>query len=140
MILSSTAVTRLKLEWAGVVKMRHQMKTLIFVAHAGGGLAGPPLRKVIFNLPLLLAFDVLREALRKAKREKLLVCERDTLGGLMECGKHSLPWIDWPTLREGVRRRNEVAHDGKLFEQTQCLQDIASVEAQLIEWKVIDAP
>ena len=56
----------------------------------------------------------------------------------MECARDTLDWIDWKSLREGVRRRNQVAHDGELFDSTQCLQDIANVEAQLVAWGIID--
>ena len=57
----------------------------------------------------------------------------------MCCGKNFLPWIDWDALLKGVKHRNEVAHDGKLFDAAQCLQDIASVETQLLAWEIIDA-
>ncbi len=57
----------------------------------------------------------------------------------MDSAKESLPWIDWNGLREGVRRRNEVAHDGRLFDSAQAIQDFESVEAQLVAWGIIDA-
>ena len=142
MILSTNAVAELKSEWAGVVKMRDRMKTVVIVTFAGGALTGSALRDIVYNLPLLLAFDVLKQTLTKAKYEGLLKCPKKTssLGGLMKCAEHSLSiqWIDWDTLHEGKCRRNAVAHDGELFGQKQCLQDIASVEDQLRAWKIID--
>ena len=138
MILSPTAVAELRSEWTGVVKMRDRMKTVVIVTFAGGALTGSALRNIVYNLPLLLAFDVLKQALAKAIDEDLFECSKSSLGALMKCGKRSLPWIDWDTLKKGVGRRNEVAHDGKLFDGKQCLQDIASVEAQLLAWEIID--
>lgn len=139
MLLSPTAVAELRAEWIGVVQMRDRMKTLVTVTFATGALTGPALRNVVYNLPLLLAFDVLKQALAKARDESLFVCSRNQLGDLIECGKDSLPWIDWDVLREGVRRRNAVAHDGELIDGKQCLKDITSVEVQLVAWNIIDA-
>jgi hypothetical protein len=140
MILSPSTVEELRSAWTGVVQMRERMKTIVIVTFAGGALTGPTLRNVVYNLPLLLAFDVLKQVLAEARDEKLFVCSpRAQLGELMECGKESLSWIDWGNLREGVRRRNSVAHDGKLFDGKQCLQDIANVEAQLLAWEIVGA-
>lgn len=140
MVLSPTTVEELRSAWTGVVQMRERMKTIVVVTFAGGALTGSTLRDVAYNLPLLLAFDVLKQALAEAANEKLFVCSpRATLGKLMDSGKDSLSWIDWENLREGVRRRNAVAHDGVLVDGKQCLQDIDSVEAQLFAWKILSA-
>jgi len=55
----------------------------------------------------------------------------------MDCAKDSLRWIDWQEMRNGVRRRNEIAHDGVLFGSIECLKDIDQVEAQLSDWNLI---
>ncbi|MDP1670786.1 MAG: hypothetical protein Q8L63_01745 [Alphaproteobacteria bacterium] len=139
-MLSPATLEELRSAWTGVVQMRERMKTIIIVTFAGGALTGPALREVVYNLPLLLSFDVLKQALAEAGNEKLFVCSaRAPLGKLMDCGRDSLAWIDWENLREGVRRRNAIAHDGQLFDGKQCLQDIDNVEAQLIAWKILSA-
>ena len=144
MILRPSTVKEVKSAWDGVVRMRERMDHIQMMAFAGGlfggGGAGNALRDVLYNLPLLLAFDVLKQALAAARDENLFNCAaRASLGKLMKCGKDSLTWNDWKNLREGVRRRNAVAHDGELFGQKECQKDIASVEAQLIAWEIIDA-
>ncbi len=139
MIVSTAASAVLSSEWTGVIRMCDRMKLLVIATFAGGAITGTALRNVVYNLPLLLALDVLKQALVQARDEKLFACSRTQLGDLMESARDSLPWIDWKGLREGVRRRNEVAHDGKLVDSEQCIQDIASVEAQLVAWGVIDA-
>jgi hypothetical protein len=146
MKLSSATVEKLRVEWDGVVQMRTRMESIVMGTFAGGSplsgfssLAGFAVRDIVYNLPLLLAFDVLKQVLAKARDESLFVCSRNQLGDLMESGKDFLPWIDWDALREGVRRRNAVAHDGELFDGKQCLKDIGSVEAQLVAWNIIDA-
>jgi hypothetical protein len=147
MKLSSTTVEKLKSEWTGVVLMRNRMKRIVMFAFVGGSpgsgfsaLAVSAVRDIVYNLPLLLAFDVLKQALAEAKNENLFVCSgnRPGLTQLMHCGKHSLPWIDWDALLKGIQHRNAIAHDGELFDQEQCLQDIASVETQLLAWDIID--
>ena len=139
MQLDQNTLQHLKLEWAGVAKMRERMRTLVVVTFATGAITGPALASVLYNLPLLLAFDVLQQTLAKARDQNFFPCSRDQLGVLMECAKDCLPWNDWPGLRDGVRRRNQVAHDGQLFSAEQCLLDVANIENQLVSWAVIDA-
>jgi hypothetical protein len=62
------------------------------------------------------------------------------LRALLKAARTSLPWLDWEALRDGVRRRNEIAHEGALFGSDVCLADIMQIERQLAAWKVIDAP
>ena len=138
MIVNTSSIPDLQVEWDGVIQMRERMKSLVVVTFANGAITAPALAKVVYNLPLLLAFDVLKQALQQAKLDGRFSCPRDQLGVLMDHAKPTLPWIDWDRLREGVRRRNGVAHDGKLFDSHQCLQDIANVEAQLTAWGIIN--
>ena len=138
-IADASAVAALRSEWIGVVRMRDRMKLLVSATFAGGALTAPALAKVVYNLPLLLAFDVLKQVLSEARREGRFTCPRDQLGNLMDSAKDALPWIDWDSLRAGVTRRNEIAHDGKLFDSKDCIQDIGNVEAQLVAWGVVDA-
>lgn len=119
--------------------MRERMQLLITATFAGGAFTAPALAKVVYNLPLLLAFDVMKQVLLQARDDGMFTCSQRQLGNLMDCAKAVLPWISWNSLREGVRRRNEVAHDGKLFESTECLQDINNIEAQLIAWGIISS-
>src|SRR5262245_633686 len=130
MKLTPTTIEHLRTEWAGVVKMQKRMKTLVVVTFTGGALTAPTLRQVLYNLPLLLAFDVLRQTLARANGKYDFLSSRrrqPTLGALMDAAKERLPWCDWLELRDGVRRRNAVAHDGQLFEAKQCLSDIANI-------------
>ena len=139
MIVNTAAGAALSTEWTGAVRMLDRMKNLVVGSFVGHGMATPGIAMVIYNLPLLLAFDVLKQVLVQARDEKSFTCSGSRLGALMDSAKDSLPWIDWNGLREGVRRRNEVAHDGKLFVSAQAIQDFESVEAQLVAWGIIDA-
>ena len=140
MIVNSSSLEALQVEWDGVVRMRERMKLLVIATFAGGAFTAPALANVVYNLPLLLAFDVLKQVLLQARDDGRFTCSLGQLRNLMDSAKVALPWIDWESLREGVRRRNEVAHDGMFFESTQCLDDIANIEAQLVAWGIITAP
>ena len=134
MKLSSTTVKELRSEWTGVVRQRERMKFAIMGIFAGGSpgsgisaRAAFKVKDIVYNLPLLLAFDVLKQALDAARKEKLFACPGTTLGKLMWCGRDALTWIDWDALKKGVEHRNEVAHDGKIFGEEEYLQEIEVV-------------
>jgi hypothetical protein len=55
---------------------------------------------------------------------------------LVEASQGALSWLDWQAVRDGVHRRNAVAHDGELFDSHTCLADITRIE---LAWGVIDA-
>lgn len=57
----------------------------------------------------------------------------------MVAAKTALPWIDWQTIRDGVHRRNEIAHDGKLYDSQTCISEIETVEKQLTEWGILSS-
>lgn len=113
--------------------------TVTFTAVRAGMFVAPSLA-VLYNLPLLLAFDVLRQVLNQLKKEKQFTCSSDHLGPLMDDAKTALPWFDWQAVRDGVHRRNAVAHDGALLDGKVCIADIERIESQLVAWQVIDPP
>jgi hypothetical protein len=115
MVRDAAALTALREEWAGVVKMRERIKLLCISTFAFGAFTAPAIGDMLYNLPLLLAFDVLGEALKQIKREGHFSGKSSYVGPLMDSAKTALPWLDWTELREGVRRRNGVAHDGSFI-------------------------
>jgi hypothetical protein len=96
-----------------------------------------PLAGIVYNLPLLQAYDVLAQALRALRDQGEFSCKGHFLGQLVEASKTSIPWLDWKTIRDGVDLRNAVAHDGALHETPVCLNAIAAVEEQLSSWGII---
>ena len=139
MIANPSSLATLQAEWQAVVQMRERIQNLVISTFALDVKKSPVFGDILYNLPLRLAFDVLKQVLLQAKDEGLIRSSRRQLADLVESAKTSLPWIDWQRLREGVKRRNEVVHGGKLFGDTQCLQDIADIEAQLLAWGIITA-
>lgn len=138
MILNPTRLRTVEAEWEGVIRMRERMDHLVVTTFAFDPITSPVFGNILYNLPLLLAFDVLRQVLMQWE-------DRDTTSGhsleeLLDGARTTVPWMDWQCLREAVDRRKEVAHDGRLLGDKQCLQDIANIESQLQAWGVITAP
>jgi hypothetical protein len=137
MIENPSALAALQSEWEGVVRMRERVRNLVFSTFAFDSTQSPSFGDVLYNLPLVLAFEVLTKALILAKDEGLFMSSSVQLDGLMDDAKTALPWLDWRSLRDGVTRRNEVAQSGKLYGDLQCLMSIARIEDQLTAWGVI---
>jgi len=137
MIMNLNSVATLQAEWDGAVRMRDRVRHLVISTFAFDAKKSPAFGDLLYNLPFLLAFSVLKEVLLQAREEGRFTSSRPQLGDLIDSAKNSLPWIDWQCLREAVKRRNEVMQNGRLLGDVQCLQDIAEVEAQLIAWDII---
>ena len=137
MIANPTSLETLQTEWEGVVRMRDRMRHLVVSTFALNTLTSPVFGDILYNLPFLLAFDVLKQALLQARDEGQLTGSGYQLDDLMDNAKVSLPWLDWECLRDAVKRQSEVARDGKLYGDLQCLQDIADIEAQLTAWGIL---
>jgi hypothetical protein len=139
MIANPGSLTVLRAEWQTVVEMRERMRHLIISTFTLNASASSAFGDIFYNLPLRLAFDVLKKVLLQARDEGLITASQQRLPDLMDSAVTSLPWNNWRSLRDAVRRRNEVVHGGKLLGDEQCLQDIADVEAQLIAWRIINS-
>jgi hypothetical protein len=137
MIANPSSLATLQAEWQGVVRMRERIRHLVVSTFTFDTKGSPAFGDMLYNLPFLLAFDVLRQVLMQASDEGRFIGFRLELGDLMDSSKTSLSWTNWQCLREGVKRQNEVAHGGKLFGDIQCLQDIANIESQLVSWGII---
>jgi hypothetical protein len=120
--------------------MQERLSMLTATAFAFGLIRPFALTDAVANLPVLLAFDVLGQVLQQLRDEGRFRCKREQLGVLMDDAQTSLAWLDWPALRDGVRRRNEIAHDGKLFDRKQCWDDVRRIEQQLMAWGVLATP
>lgn len=137
MIANPSSLAILQAEWHTVVQMRERMQGLVSSTFAPNASISPAFGDILYNLPLRLAFDVLKKVLLQAKEEGLITTSEQRLADLVDSAISSLPWNNWRVLREAVSRRNEVVFEGKLLGDEQCLADIADVEAQLIAWRII---
>src|SRR5215216_6846286 len=139
MIVYPSYMATLQAEWNGVIWMRERIRHLVILTFALDAKKSPAFGDVLYNLPLVIAFGVLKQALQQAKDQERSRDSQWPLDTLMESAKTSLPWIDWQCLREAVKRQTEVSLGGMLFGDVQCLQDITAIEAQLVAWGIISA-
>lgn len=139
MIIHPNSLTHLQEKWQGVIHMRERMDHLVISTFAFDPITSPAFGNILYNLPFLLAFDVLQQVLLQAKEEEQFTGSGQKLADLIESAKVSVPWLDWQSLSEAAARQSEVAQEGKLWGDRQCLQDIASIEAQLCAWGIIPA-
>jgi hypothetical protein len=139
MIANSSSLATLQAEWQSVVRMHERVEHLVISTFAFDTKKSPAFGDVLYNLPLLLAFDVLKQVLLQAREEGLISSSQRQLSDLMDSAKTALEWIDWQLLWEGVKRQDEVAEGNQLFGDSQCLKYIAFIEAQLVAWGIIMA-
>ena len=137
MITDLSVLSAIQSEWHGVVLMRERVRHLVVATFAYDSTQSPTFGDVLYNLPLILAFDVLTAVLIHAKDQGLFTSSGTQLDELMDGAKSSLPWLDWQYLRDGVQRRNEVARSARLFGDLQCLLYIARIEDQLTAWNIV---
>ena len=118
--------------------MQERMQKLVSGTFAApASFTAPALAKVVYNLPVLLAFDVLKSAVTAAKKERISVWLPNSK--LWKEAEKHLPWENYQELMEGVEHRNQIAHDGELFECKICINDIKNVQKQLVAWDIIDS-
>ena len=115
MIINPNSLTTLQDKWQGVIRMRELMDHLVISTFAFDPATSPAFGNILYNLPFLLAFDVLKQVLVQAQEEGRFRGPGQELPDLMEAAKLSLSWLDWQTLREASRRQSEVTRDGKLW-------------------------
>ena len=140
MIENSNLSATLQSEWQGVIRMRERMDHLVISTFAFDPVSSPVFCNILYNLPFLLAVNVLKQALLQLGEVEQWIGSKHALCDLMDRAKTSLAWIDWTGLRESVARGNELIQNGRLFGDQQCLQGIAEIEAQLLAWKLITTP
>jgi hypothetical protein len=117
--------------------VRDRMRNLM--AGPVGSIADGALHSVVYNLPLLLAFNVLQRVLRALKKQRQIPGHEDQLGELMDLFQGDPSWLEWSVLRDGERRCHAITHSGELFSGVECRADIAAVEEQLDAWGMLAA-
>jgi hypothetical protein len=120
MIEYSNSPSTLQAEWQEVIRMRERMDHLVIATLAFDPVASPVFSNILYNLPLQLAINVLKKAIRTAREERQIQGADPDLGRLLNRG-------------------TELTARSKLMGDEQCLQKIADIEAQLLAWGIITA-
>ena len=84
MIENLNSLSTLQAKWHGVIRMRERMDQLVISTFAFDPITSPVFGNILYNLPLQLAFDVLRQALLQASTERQNIGCQAQLGDLME--------------------------------------------------------
>lgn len=88
-----------------------------------------------YNLPFLLAYGVLEQALTELIEHKPE--KNRSLFWRMETSKNYLPWRDYAGVDAGRIARNDLAHEAKLLGQAKCFAYIDMIEVELKAWGVL---
>ena len=134
-ITDQAALVAIRSEWSAVVRVRERMRKLM--TGPVGSISDGALQSVVYNLPLLLAFNVLEKVLQALRKQRQIPGHGERLGELMDIFQGDPSWLEWSVLRDGERRRHAIEHDGELFAGVDCLADIAAVEEQLEAWQLL---
>jgi hypothetical protein len=90
-----------------------------------------------YNLPLVLAYCALDDALRQLHIEGVFSCTRDTLSGRMKASRANLNWENYPLVDEGRCARNKLAHEAVLHSKWVCFKFINDNEDEFRNWALL---
>ncbi len=90
------------------------------------------------NLPFMHAFAVLNDVLTQLANECQFSCKSIFLNPLLHASENVLSWENFRLVKEGVDRRNKVAHKGEILPRGQCWKYIDTVHEQLLTWNVLE--
>src|SRR3984885_15899189 len=102
LISDAAALAALRSEWSAAVKVRERMNKLL--GGPVGSVADGALHGVVYNLPLLLAFNVLERALRALKKQRQIPGHEHQLGELMDLFQGDPSWLGWSGFCDRARR------------------------------------
>jgi hypothetical protein len=91
-----------------------------------------------FNLPFLLAYACLDQALSALQCQGAFKSKSSLLGAKMEASRSLLAWHDYEHVDAGKELRNRLAHEAELVSKQDALRYIAAVRRELHAWSVLD--
>lgn len=139
MISDSIALAEIRASWQGVEALRGRVQRALLGAFAQGGSSAIFAADAANNLPFVHACAVLNDILGELAREGRFSCKSIFLGRLLAASEEKLPWNDFALIKEGVERRNGVAHRGELLPRGDCWKYIDAIKAELVAWGVLEA-
>ena len=138
MIRDTDALAEIRRSWDGVEALREKLQVSAFAAAGVFGMFPFVLSNAAHNLPFMHAYAVLNDVLEKLAKEGHFECKGRELGRLLEKSKNALPW-DYPSIEDGKKRRDGVAHYGKLLERGDCWKFVDVVKKELVAWNVVES-
>jgi hypothetical protein len=89
-----------------------------------------------YNLPFMLAYSVLEDAIDFLDVSGKIAKAGWKLGPRMEVAKTVLTWIDFALVDDGREKRNDLAHEAKLLPRKDCIHYIEAIGAELKAWRL----
>ena len=69
--------------------------------------------------------------------EGVFQCNNRTLGALVKAAEQNLTWADYAAVKEIVKKRNDLAHEGILHSREDCWRYISVIETELRGWSIL---
>jgi hypothetical protein len=104
-----------------------------------GGVINETPPESFYNLPLLLAYAVLDQVLEELIDQGTIPWKggRRLLGAKIAASRNVLLWKDYLLIDKGKAARNDLAHEARLLNRTECFRFIDAVESELRAWNVV---
>jgi hypothetical protein len=92
-----------------------------------------------YNLPLVLAYCALDDALKQLCIEGVFSCTKNNLSARMQASLNSttLKWKNYDLVDEGRRARNKLAHEAVLHSKYICFRFINAIEDEFRNWALL---
>lgn len=137
MIYDQTIRSEISQEWAAVVKLCAGSHRQALIPGAEFINETPPVS--FYNLPFLLAYAVLDQALTELIDQGTIQCgkKKPMLGDKIAASVNVLAWQNYALIEAGRIARNELAHDARLLGRNDCFTYIDAIEAELKAWSIL---
>ena len=139
MIADKAALVEIRQSWGGVEALKNRVQRSLLGSFAEGGSFVIFIADSAHNLPLLHAYAVFNDVLEQLAKEGRFQCKSIFLGALLAASERNLPWKDFALIKEGVDRRNDLAHDGDVLPRADCWKYIEAVREQVVAWGILDS-
>jgi hypothetical protein len=139
MITDKAALDEIRKSWSGVEALKNKVQGALLGSFAQGGVFAIFIADSAHNLPLLHAYAVFNDVLEQLAKEGKFQCKSIFLGALLAASEKVLSWKDFALIKQGVDRRNDVAHRGDVLPRADCWNYIEGLREQLVAWAILDS-
>ncbi len=138
MISDPAALEEIRYSWQGVEALRERLQSALLGSFAQGASFVIFVADAAHNLPFVHACAVLNDALQQLAKEGQFRCNSIFLGVLLSASEKELSWKDFPLIREGAERQNDVKHRGNVLPRADCWKYIDAIKDQLEVWGILE--
>jgi hypothetical protein len=138
MITDKAELDEIRQSWNGVEALKNKVQRALGSSAEGASF-------IIFiadsahNLPLLHAYAVFNDVVEQLVKEGKFQCKSIFLRALLAAREKALSWKDFALIKEGVDRRNDIAHRSDVLPRAECWKYIEGIREQLAAWTILDS-